>query len=108
MVTSKIASSPTHKHSWRQKGLTFWISSLQHIGAEEAGQRRPIALLPTVRVWAAWQKPRIMDWRERCIFKGETPVGRGALDEAFTLAHEVERATLEGVPFAAVASACYL
>eukprot|EP00971_Amphidinium_carterae_P130643 2588109-Amphidinium_carterae.3 len=62
------------------------------------------------RVWAAWQKPRILAWRDTCIFRGETPVGRGALDEAFTLAHQAEQATLEGVPFAAVfldCSKCY-
>eukprot|EP00971_Amphidinium_carterae_P331897 6465724-Amphidinium_carterae.3 len=62
------------------------------------------------RVWAAWQKPRILSWRDCCIFRGETPVGRGALDEAFTLAHQAERPTLEGEPFAAVfldCSKCY-
>eukprot|EP00971_Amphidinium_carterae_P069250 1370311-Amphidinium_carterae.2 len=62
------------------------------------------------RVWAAWQKHRITDWRLLCSGRGETPVGKGALDEAFTLAAEAERATAKGEPFAAVfldCSKCY-
>eukprot|EP00971_Amphidinium_carterae_P061465 1216714-Amphidinium_carterae.2 len=80
-------------------------------GAMEAGQRRPIALLPMIyRLWAAWQKQRIQDWRSLCTSKGETPVGKGALDEAFSLAAEAERATAKDEPFAAVfldCSECY-
>eukprot|EP00971_Amphidinium_carterae_P045929 903615-Amphidinium_carterae.3 len=62
------------------------------------------------RVWAAWQKHRITDWRALCTSQGETPVGKGALDEAFTLAAEAERATAKSEPFAAVfldCSKCY-
>eukprot|EP00971_Amphidinium_carterae_P256446 5091735-Amphidinium_carterae.1 len=62
------------------------------------------------RVWAAWQKHRITDWRALCTRRGETPVGKGALDEAFTLAAEAERATAKSEPFAAVfldCSKCY-
>eukprot|EP00971_Amphidinium_carterae_P212065 4207948-Amphidinium_carterae.1 len=52
----------------------------------------------------------ITDWRALCTSQGETPVGKGALDEAFTLAAEAERATARGEPFAAVfldCSKCY-
>eukprot|EP00971_Amphidinium_carterae_P189949 3770642-Amphidinium_carterae.2 len=62
------------------------------------------------RVWAAWQKHRITDWRALCTHRGETPVGKGALDEAFSLAAEAERATAKSEPFAAVfldCSKCY-
>eukprot|EP00971_Amphidinium_carterae_P317819 6318007-Amphidinium_carterae.1 len=80
-------------------------------GAKEAGQRRPIALLPMIyRIWAAWQKHRVTEWRGLCTSRGETPVGTGALDEAFALAAEAERATTCGEPFAAVfldCSKCY-
>eukprot|EP00971_Amphidinium_carterae_P106331 2106230-Amphidinium_carterae.1 len=80
-------------------------------GAKEAGQRRPIALLPMIyRLWAAWQKHRVTEWRGLCARRGETPVGTGALDEAFTLAAEAERATTLDEPFAAVfldCSKCY-
>eukprot|EP00971_Amphidinium_carterae_P223097 4426881-Amphidinium_carterae.1 len=57
------------------------------------------------RLWAAWQKQRI-----HCSSKGETPAGKGALDEAFSLAAEAERATAQDEPFAAVfmdCSKCY-
>eukprot|EP00971_Amphidinium_carterae_P221075 4389240-Amphidinium_carterae.1 len=37
-------------------------------GAREAGQRRPIALLPQVyRLWSAACKHDIKEWRQRCI-----------------------------------------
>eukprot|EP00971_Amphidinium_carterae_P153063 3034173-Amphidinium_carterae.1 len=62
------------------------------------------------RIWAAWQKHRVMEWRGLCASRGETPVGTGALDEAFSLAAEAERATTCDEPFAAVfldCSKCY-
>eukprot|EP00971_Amphidinium_carterae_P046340 912106-Amphidinium_carterae.1 len=40
--------------------------------------------------------------RASCTDTGETPVGKGALDEAFSLAAEAERATAKAEPFAAV------
>eukprot|EP00971_Amphidinium_carterae_P339756 6477738-Amphidinium_carterae.1 len=60
------------------------------------------------RIWAAWQKHRVTDWRGLCTSRGETPVGTGALDES--LAAEAERATTCAEPFAAVfldCSKCY-
>eukprot|EP00971_Amphidinium_carterae_P298175 5924865-Amphidinium_carterae.1 len=62
------------------------------------------------RIWAAWQKHRVTEWRGLCTSRGETPVGTGALDEAFSLAAEAEQATTSAEPFAAVfldCSKCY-
>eukprot|EP00971_Amphidinium_carterae_P337072 6473724-Amphidinium_carterae.1 len=54
---------------------------------------------------STWQKRRGL-----CAQRGETPVGTGALDEAFSLAAEAERATVQAERFAAVfldCSKCY-
>eukprot|EP00971_Amphidinium_carterae_P330704 6463872-Amphidinium_carterae.1 len=60
-------------------------------GALEAGQRRPIALLPQVyRLWSAACKHDVKAWRQRCRGRGEVPVGEGALDETFDLAFKTE------------------
>eukprot|EP00971_Amphidinium_carterae_P093065 1842300-Amphidinium_carterae.1 len=72
----------------------YWPESLRDIlylqlpkaGARNAGERRPIALLPVIyRVWASCCKPRLLSWRARRNQAGHTTVGRGALDEAFDL-----------------------
>eukprot|EP00971_Amphidinium_carterae_P242916 4823288-Amphidinium_carterae.1 len=66
-------------------------------GAKEAGQRRPIAALP----YYQWCTASVRLGRSLAYWTGE---------KAFTLAHEAERATLEGVPFPAVfldCSKCY-
>eukprot|EP00971_Amphidinium_carterae_P072782 1439274-Amphidinium_carterae.1 len=48
---------------WPEQLREMLYLQLPKEGAKEAGQRRPIALLPMVyRVWAAWQKHRITDW----------------------------------------------
>eukprot|EP00971_Amphidinium_carterae_P042376 832759-Amphidinium_carterae.2 len=41
-----------------------------------------------------------------CTYRGETPVGKGALDEAFSLAWEAEQTTAKEVPFAAIFLDC--
>eukprot|EP00971_Amphidinium_carterae_P204827 4064989-Amphidinium_carterae.2 len=56
-------------------------------GAHDAGQRRPIALLPQVyRLWSAACKQDVQHLRQVCRDRGEVPVGAGALDETFALA----------------------
>eukprot|EP00971_Amphidinium_carterae_P043876 863398-Amphidinium_carterae.2 len=96
---------------WPDELWELLYLQLPREGATHAGQRRPIALLPMIYgIWAAWQKHRITDWRSTCADRGETPVGRGALDEAFTLAREAETATAKAESFAAVfldCSKCY-
>eukprot|EP00971_Amphidinium_carterae_P331209 6464641-Amphidinium_carterae.1 len=55
-------------------------------GARDAGERRPIALLPQVyRLWCALCRRDVREWRARCTGRGEVPVGRGALDETFDI-----------------------
>eukprot|EP00971_Amphidinium_carterae_P050241 990069-Amphidinium_carterae.1 len=49
---------------WPEELRELLYLQLPKEGATQAGQRRPIALLPMVyRVWAAWQKHRINEWR---------------------------------------------
>eukprot|EP00971_Amphidinium_carterae_P153285 3038754-Amphidinium_carterae.2 len=51
-------------------------------GAKNAGERRPIALLPQVyRLWCAACRQDVRAWRARCTGRDEVPVGRGALDD---------------------------
>eukprot|EP00971_Amphidinium_carterae_P247775 4920038-Amphidinium_carterae.1 len=51
-------------------------------GAREAGQRRPIALLPQVYwLWSAACKKNVQLWRQVRRDCGEVPVCAGALDE---------------------------
>eukprot|EP00971_Amphidinium_carterae_P053205 1048061-Amphidinium_carterae.1 len=80
-------------------------------GARDAGERRPIALLPQVyRLWCALCRKDVRDWRARCTGRGEVPVGRGALDETFDLAFDTELKTAAGKPQAGVfldCSKCY-
>eukprot|EP00971_Amphidinium_carterae_P112001 2218332-Amphidinium_carterae.2 len=60
-------------------------------GAREAGQRRPIALLPQVyRLWSAACEKDVQLWHEVCRDHGEVPVSAGALDETFDLAFKTE------------------
>eukprot|EP00971_Amphidinium_carterae_P251500 4992389-Amphidinium_carterae.3 len=55
-------------------------------GAREAGERRPIALLPQVyRFWRAFCRHDVRAWRVRCTPRAEVPVGRGAFDETSDL-----------------------
>eukprot|EP00971_Amphidinium_carterae_P295325 5864935-Amphidinium_carterae.4 len=74
-------------------------------GARDAGERRPIALLPQVyRLWCALCRHDVRAWRARCTGRGEVLVGRGALDETFDLAFETEKITAAGKPQAGVSS----
>eukprot|EP00971_Amphidinium_carterae_P131563 2605262-Amphidinium_carterae.1 len=62
------------------------------------------------RIWASSCKPRLLSWRGRRQSLGFTPVGRGALDEAFDLSLEVEEHSRQGTPVAGVfldCSKCY-
>eukprot|EP00971_Amphidinium_carterae_P075895 1499558-Amphidinium_carterae.1 len=46
--------------------------------AREAGERRPIALMPQVcLLWCALCRRDVRAWRARCTARGEVPVGRG-------------------------------
>eukprot|EP00971_Amphidinium_carterae_P240435 4773075-Amphidinium_carterae.1 len=49
---------------------------------------------PHDRLWAAWQKHRITEWRPECADRGETPVGRGARDESFAAVFLTARSVL--------------
>eukprot|EP00971_Amphidinium_carterae_P033145 652553-Amphidinium_carterae.1 len=72
-------------------------------GARDAGERRPIALLPQVyRLWCALCRRDVKAWRARCTGRGEVPVGRGALDETFDLAFDTEQITAAGKPQAGI------
>eukprot|EP00971_Amphidinium_carterae_P214635 4259568-Amphidinium_carterae.2 len=93
----------------------FWPESLRDLlllqlpkaGAVNAGERRPIALMPVIyRIWASSCKPRLLSWRGQRLALGHTPVGRGALDEAFDLSLEVEELSGQGVPVAGVFLDC--
>eukprot|EP00971_Amphidinium_carterae_P147655 2926586-Amphidinium_carterae.1 len=76
-------------------------------GARDAGERRPIALLPQVyRLWCALCRHDVRAWRARCTGRGELPVGRGALDETFDLAFDTEKITAAGKPQAGVFLDC--
>eukprot|EP00971_Amphidinium_carterae_P078159 1546231-Amphidinium_carterae.4 len=62
------------------------------------------------RIWASSCKPRLLSWRGQRATLGYTPVGWGALDEAFDLSREVEEHSRKGVPVAGVfldCSKCY-
>eukprot|EP00971_Amphidinium_carterae_P287303 5703343-Amphidinium_carterae.1 len=62
------------------------------------------------RIWASSCKPRLLSWRGQRQSLGFTPVGRGALDEAFDLSLEVEELSRTGKPVAGVfldCSKCY-
>eukprot|EP00971_Amphidinium_carterae_P351074 6491897-Amphidinium_carterae.2 len=80
-------------------------------GARDAGERRPIALLPQVyRHWCALRRHDVKAWRAKCTGRGEVPVGRGALNETFDLAFDTEKITAAGKPQAGVfldCSKCY-
>eukprot|EP00971_Amphidinium_carterae_P241328 4791843-Amphidinium_carterae.1 len=80
-------------------------------GARNAGERRPIALLPQVyRLWSACCRADVVAWRQLCKDRGETPVGQGALDETFDLAYLTEQRTAAGQHQAGVfldCSKCY-
>eukprot|EP00971_Amphidinium_carterae_P205300 4074816-Amphidinium_carterae.2 len=69
---------------WPQDLREMMYLQLPKEGARDAGERRPIALLPQVyRLWCALCRHDVKTWRARCIGRGEVPVGRGALDETF-------------------------
>eukprot|EP00971_Amphidinium_carterae_P240579 4776157-Amphidinium_carterae.7 len=66
-------------------------------GAKNAGERRPIALLPQVyRLWSACCRADVLKWHQLCKDRGEPPVGQGALDETFDLAYLTESVVLRG------------
>ena len=70
---------------WPAALSQLFTLQLPKVRAKDAGQRRP--LLPVIyRLWAARRKHIKKDWREARRQVGETPVGNGALDEAFGLA----------------------
>eukprot|EP00971_Amphidinium_carterae_P297646 5913580-Amphidinium_carterae.1 len=76
---------------WPEQLREMLYLQLPKDGAHEAGQRRPIALLPQVyRLWSATCKHDVKQWRQRCRARGEVPVGEGALDETFDLAFKTE------------------
>eukprot|EP00971_Amphidinium_carterae_P046951 924573-Amphidinium_carterae.1 len=76
---------------WPEQLREMLYLQLPKDGAREAGQRRPIALLPQVyRLWSAACKHDVKEWRQRCRARGEVPVGEGALDETFDLAFKTE------------------
>eukprot|EP00971_Amphidinium_carterae_P280121 5560519-Amphidinium_carterae.1 len=57
-------------------------------------------------LWAGKRPQDIKEWRARCTARGETPVGRGALDETFDLAFDIEQTSSAGVPQAGVFLDC--
>eukprot|EP00971_Amphidinium_carterae_P055364 1091343-Amphidinium_carterae.1 len=76
---------------WPESFRDLLLLQLPKAGAVNAGERRPIALMPVIyRIWASSCKPRLLSWRGQRSALGHTPVGRGALDEAFDLSLEVE------------------
>eukprot|EP00971_Amphidinium_carterae_P336341 6472663-Amphidinium_carterae.2 len=76
---------------WPEQLREMLYLQLPKDGTREAGQRRPIALLPQVyRLWSAACKQDVKEWRQRCSGRGEVPVGEGALDETFDLAFKTE------------------
>eukprot|EP00971_Amphidinium_carterae_P223601 4436503-Amphidinium_carterae.1 len=55
-------------------------------GARDAGERRPIALLPQVyRLWCALCRYDVKAWCGRCAGRGEVPVGTLHTSETFAL-----------------------
>eukprot|EP00971_Amphidinium_carterae_P219712 4362311-Amphidinium_carterae.1 len=76
-------------------------------GARDAGERRPIALLPQVyRLWCALCRRDVRQWQARCTGRGEVPVGKGALHETFELALDTELTTAAGEPQAGIFLDC--
>eukprot|EP00971_Amphidinium_carterae_P269214 5340738-Amphidinium_carterae.2 len=76
---------------WPEQLREMLYLQLPKDGAREAGQRRPIALLPQVyRLWRAACKQDVKQWRQVCRARGEVLVGEGALDETFDLAFKTE------------------
>eukprot|EP00971_Amphidinium_carterae_P162416 3219579-Amphidinium_carterae.1 len=68
---------------WPEQLREMLYLQLPKDGAREAGQRRPIALLPQVTT----SKSGVIDAARG---RGEVPVGEGALDETFDLAFKTE------------------
>eukprot|EP00971_Amphidinium_carterae_P027387 539298-Amphidinium_carterae.1 len=63
--------------SWPQAIKEMLYLQLPKEGARDAGERRPIALLPQVyRLWCALCRHDVRAWRARCTGRGEVPVGR--------------------------------
>eukprot|EP00971_Amphidinium_carterae_P298508 5931060-Amphidinium_carterae.1 len=96
---------------WPQDIREIMYLQLAKEGARDAGERRPIALLPQVyRLWCALCRHDMHAWRARCTGRGEVPVGRGALDETLDLAFDTELTTASNTPQAGVfldCSKCY-
>eukprot|EP00971_Amphidinium_carterae_P264311 5243162-Amphidinium_carterae.2 len=77
--------------TWPEQLREMLYLQLPKDGAREAGQRRPIALLPQVyRLWSAACKQDVKQWRQMCRARGEVPVGEGTVDETFDLAIKTE------------------
>eukprot|EP00971_Amphidinium_carterae_P067577 1338164-Amphidinium_carterae.4 len=80
--------------TWPQDIREMMYLQLPQEGARDAGERRPITLLPQVyRLWCALCRQDVRTWRAGCAGWGEVPVGRGALDETFDLAFDTELTT---------------
>eukprot|EP00971_Amphidinium_carterae_P031127 612539-Amphidinium_carterae.2 len=85
------------KASWPPALREMLYLQLPEEGAKNAGERRPIALLPQVyRLWSACCRADVLAWRQLCKDRGETPVGQGALDETFDLAFLTEQRSAAG------------
>eukprot|EP00971_Amphidinium_carterae_P086314 1708178-Amphidinium_carterae.1 len=97
--------------SWPPAPREMLYLQLPKEGAKNAGERRPIALLPQVyRLWSACCRADVLEWRQLCKDRGETPVGQGALDETFDLAFLIEQRSAAGQHQAGVfldCSKCY-
>eukprot|EP00971_Amphidinium_carterae_P348062 6490301-Amphidinium_carterae.2 len=85
------------KASWPPELREMLYLQLHKEEAKNAGERRPIALLPQVyRLWSACYRADVLKRRQICKDRGETLVGQGALDETFELAYLAEERSAVG------------
>eukprot|EP00971_Amphidinium_carterae_P093918 1858619-Amphidinium_carterae.2 len=82
---------------WPQGLREMLYLQLPKQGAKDAGERRPIAFLPQTG----------HQGMEGKVCRPQGKVGRGALDETFDLAFEIEQTTAAGVPQAGVLIVLY-
>eukprot|EP00971_Amphidinium_carterae_P054663 1076655-Amphidinium_carterae.1 len=111
LLTTFALFSETWELSCSGAGREMLYLQLPKDRVREAGQRRPIALVPQVyRLWSAACKQDVQQWRQVCRDRGEVPVGAGALDETFELAFNTEARNASRVLQAGVfldCSKCY-
>eukprot|EP00971_Amphidinium_carterae_P318382 6328237-Amphidinium_carterae.1 len=96
-------------------GYSSWPPDLKEMlylqlpkeGTKNAGERRPIVLLPQVyRLRSACCRADVLSWRQLCKDRCETPVGQGALDKTSDLAYLTEERSAAGKHQAGVVLHC--